>query len=424
MRIKILKNQRNTDLAIDIQPDKEQRIIAESGEKKKVSKHQRVAQRLREFVMRRYEIRFNEVLQMTEFREREENSIKPFRELNRRELNTMHYEALLEGIEPTFSEVEELVHSTYVNHYNPIEEYFKSLPTWDGTDRITELAKCVQTDNPHWERLFRQWLLSMVAHWMKGDEAYANSTAPILIGEQGFRKSTFCRRLLPTELQMFYTDSIDFSTSKEAERLLSRFLLVNIDEFDRLTEKQFASVKHLFQKPTTAIRRMRSETFGRQRRYTSFIGTTNCEDILRDPTGNRRYICVRVTAPIDTERPINHRQLYAQIVHLINSGERYWLNDEDESLIKETNKQFEYQDGLELLFLSAFKPGSQENGSYTRAIDIMSELRKNKLFNPRRDNNIFQLGRILTKHIPQKKRHNDGWRYLVERKNQRPQNPF
>lgn len=402
------------NVAIDIVKNK-RKTIDESGEKSQMSKHQRVAFRLRDFLQSRYEIRFNEVLQMTEFRELDGKE-SGFRELTRRELNTMHHEALLEGIEPAFSEIEELVHSTFIKPFNPIDEYFNNLPEWDGHDYINDVAACVTTDNPHWERLFRQWMLSMVAHWLKDDKSYANSTAPILIGEQGFRKSTFCRQLLPTELQMFYTDSIDFSTSKEAERLLSRFLLVNIDEFDRLTEKQFASVKHLFQKPNANLRRMRSETIGCQRRYASFIGTTNCEDVLRDPTGNRRYICVRVTAPIDTDKVINHQQLYAQLVHLIKNGERYWLNDEDESLIKETNKQFEYQDSLELLFLSAFKPGSTERGENLRAFDIMAELRKNKLFNPRCDNNIYRLGRILTKHITTKKRFNDGWRYLVEKR--------
>lgn len=409
-----LTHNENGNLAIDIEPGNK-RILDENEENSQMGKHQLVAIRLREFLQRRYEVRYNEVMQMTEFREKDDETAT-FRELDRRELNTIHYDALLEGIEPSFSEVEELVHSTFVTRFNPIEEYLQKLPAWDGHDRIAELAARVPTDNPHWERLFRQWMLSMVAHWMKDDEAHANSTAPILIGDQGFRKSTFCRQILPPELQMFYTDSIDFSNGKEAERLLSRFLLVNIDEFDRLTERQFASVKHLFQKTGTNLRRMRSESFGRQRRYTSFIGTTNCDEVLRDPTGNRRYLCVRVTNPINTETGTDYYQLYAQIVYLINIGERYWLNDEDESLIKETNKQFEQMDSLEMLFLSAFRPDNDTDGTYMRAFDIMAELRRNKLFNPRHDNNIIRLGRILSKHIPQKRRQNDGWRYLVERR--------
>ena len=383
-----------------------------------LSKHQLVAFRLTEFLKRRYEIRFNEVKQMTEFRER--NSLRfLFRELNRRELNTIHHEALLEGIEPTFGEVDELVHSTHTPLYNPIEDYLLHLPKWDGKDHIGDLARCVPTDNPYWERLFRQWFLSMVAHWLNGDEQHANSTAPILIGAQGYRKSTFCQNILPPEMQTFYTDSIDFRTNLEAERSLSRFMLVNIDEFDQLSEKQFAFVKHLFQKPATNIRRMYSETIATQRRYASFIGTTNSEEILRDPTGNRRYLCVYVTGKIDTDKKINHAQLYSQAIHLINNGVRYWINDEDENLIRATNKRFEIVQPLEMLFLDSFcsaEDTNEDNGTWLRSVEIMEVLSKSPAFNRKTDNNLVRLGKILTKLNLAKHRTQDGWHYLVRQK--------
>jgi len=387
----------------------------DEGQYSPFAKHQIVAYKLREFLARRYDIRFNEVLQITEFRERQSLQFM-YRELGRRELNSIHHEALLEGIEPTFGEVDELVHSTHVPLYNPIEEYMEKLPKWDGKDHIKAMAEMVPTDNPYWTRLFRQWFLSMVAHWMNGDETHANSTAPILIGAQGYRKSTFCRMVLPPEMQMFYTDSIDFRTNIEAERTLSRFMLVNIDEFDQLSEKQFAFVKHLFQKPTSNIRRMYSETIASQRRYASFIATTNSEEVLRDPTGNRRYLCVLVTDKIDTEAKINHAQLYSQALHLINNGERYWINDEDEKLIRETNSRFEVQQPLEQLFLAAFEPKEKtttENGTWMRSVEIMDVLAKMPAYNRKSDNNLYKLGKILTKLQLQKRRMADGCQYLV-----------
>lgn len=398
-------------------------IYKKAAEKERIGsssamyKHQMVAYQLREFLERRYEIRFNEVLQMTEFRER--RSLKfLFRELNRRELNAIHHEALLEGIEPTFGEVDELVHSTLIKTFNPIEDFLRNLPKWDGNDYISQMADRVTTDNPYWHRLFRQWFLSMVAHWMNGNEQHANSTAPILIGKQGYRKSTFCRQLLPPELQIFYTDSIDFRSNTEAERCLSRFMLVNIDEFDQLNDKQFAFVKHLFQKPVSNIRRMYSEAIGTQRRYASFIGTTNVEEILRDPTGNRRYLCVMVTEPIQTGTPVNYSQLYAQAVHLINNGERYWLDDEDEALIRETNTRFEVEEPLEMMFHSTFDTAEDEEEGKTewlRTTDIMEALTKHPAFNSRTDKNVRKLGKVLTKLNLKKRNHKSGTQYLVNR---------
>ena len=379
-----------------------------------MSKHQLTAFRLREFLTRRYEIRFNEVMQMTEFRPRQSMQFT-FHELGDRELNTIHHEANLEGIEALFSEVKGLIHSTFVTRYNPIDDFLDNLPEWDGQDRMAEVARMVPCHNPHWERLFKQWFLSMVAHWMINDVEHANSTAPILIGAQGFRKSTFCRNLLPPELQMYFTDRIDFRTEIEAERTLSRFLLVNIDEFDQLSEKQFAFVKHLFQKPATNIRRMYSETIGTQRRYASFIGTSNHQEILKDPTGNRRYLCVEVTDYIHTEKPINYAQLYAQAKHLVSKGERYWLNDEDEALIKMANTDFEVETPLEQLFLTAFsKPEEGEQGGWLSPVFIMETLQKSPVFNRQRDNNLNLLGRLLTKLRVSKKRTKTGVMYYLK----------
>lgn len=380
------------------------------------SKHQIVAYRLREFIERRYDIRYNEVMQMTEFRERQGLRFM-YRELNRREINNIHHEALIEGIEPTFCEINEYVHSTRIPLYNPIVDYLSKLPKWDGTDHIRMLAERVPTDNPYWHRLFKQWFLSMVAHWMNADEKHANSTVPILIGDQGYRKSTFCKIILPPELQAYYSDSIDIRSNAEAEHSLMRFLLVNVDEFDQLSDKQSAFVKHLFQKQESHRRRMYSETITAQRRYTSFIGTTNSESILNDPTGNRRYLCVKVTDMIDAKSHIDYAQLYSQAAFLINSGERYWVDDEDERLIEETNSRFTVETPLEQLFLSAFDivTAETEDAEWMRPTEIMTILQFLPIFNRKTDCNLYKLGKTLTKLKIAKRSCKRGTEYLVKR---------
>lgn len=380
------------------------------------SKHQIVAYRLREFIERRYDIRYNEVMQMTEFRERQGLRFM-YRELNRREINNIHHEALIEGIEPTFCEINEYVHSTRIPLYNPIVDYLSKLPKWDGTDHIRMLAERVPTDNPYWHRLFKQWFLSMVAHWMNADEKHANSTVPILIGDQGYRKSTFCKIILPPELQAYYSDSIDFRSNVEAEHSLMRFLLVNVDEFDQLSDKQSAFVKHLFQKQESHRRRMYSETITAQRRYASFIGTTNSESILNDPTGNRRYLCVKVTDMIDAKSHIDYAQLYSQAAFLINSGERFWVDDEDERLIEETNSRFTVETPLEQLFLSAFDivTAETEDAEWMRPTEIMTILQSLPIFNRKTDCNLYKLGKTLTKLKIAKRSCKRGTEYLVKR---------
>ena len=161
------------------------------------------------------------------------------------------------------------------------------------------------------------------------------------------RKSTYCRILLPPELRFGYADSLDFSSKQEAERALGRFFLINLDEFDQITVNQQGFLKHLLQKPTANLRKPYGTSVRELRRYASFIGTSNQKDLLTDPTGSRRFICIEVTDPIDTNVTIDYRQLYAQAMHLLYKNERYWLNDEDEAVLRQSNSEFEQISPLE-----------------------------------------------------------------------------
>lgn len=370
--------------------------------------------RIKEFLERRYELRRNEVTGLTEYRVR--NGLDfCFHELTKYDKNTIKYEAALEGIEAFDAEINGFIESNYTPVYNPVTDYIENLGKWDGVDRIGALADMVPTQNPHWHRLFRRWFLSMVAHWMDIDSEHGNNTAPILIGKQGYRKSTFCRILLPPELRSFFTDSVDFRTKQEAERYLTRFLLINIDEFDQLSETQFAFVKHLFQKPNVAMRRMYSEAISHSRRYASFIGTSNHQEVLRDPTGNRRYLCVEVTAPIHTETPIEYAQLYAEAVALIRQGERYWLDDEDEALLRETNRTFESQSGQEIVLRDTFRPAMEgESGAQLlKLTEVLTAMQQHKAFDRKTMSGLVTLGRTMNKLGYTSKRKADGTYYWV-----------
>ena len=92
-------------------------------------------------------------------------------------------------------------------------------------------------------------------HWRQTDRKYANCTVPLLVGPQAYRKSTFCRSLLPPELQAYYTDRIDFSNKRDAEISLNRFALINMDEFDQNRVNQQAFLKHIFQLPSECSER-------------------------------------------------------------------------------------------------------------------------------------------------------------------------
>ena len=342
------------------------------------------------------------VLDEVEYRQRDSVHFY-FKPLDKRTRNSIALCALKEGLQVWDRDIDRFLTSDFVPLYNPVEEYLCDLPRWDGTDRIRALARLVPCGNPHWEELFYRWFLGMVAHWRGMDRQHGNSTSPLLVGSQGFRKSTYCRILLPPELRFGYADSLDFSSKQEAERALGRFFLINLDEFDQITVNQQGFLKHLLQKPTANLRKPYGTSVRELRRYASFIGTSNQKDLLTDPTGSRRFICIEVTDPIDTNVTIDYRQLYAQAMHLLYKNERYWLNDEDEAVLRQSNSEFEQISPLEHLFHCNFSSATNEKeGEWMTAMDIFNYLQENT-----RDklsiNKINWFGRILRKlNIPKK----------------------
>ena len=255
----------------------------------------------------------------------------------------------------------------------------------------------------------------MVAHWRGIDKQHGNNTSPLLVGSQGYRKSTFCRILLPPELRFGYTDSIDFKSKQEAERSLDRFFLINIDEFDQINANQQGFLKHLLQKPVANLRKPYGTTIQEMRRYASFIGTSNLKDLLTDPSGSRRFICIEVTGPIQTNVTINYHQLYAQAMHDIMKGERYWLDDTDEAIVKEYNREFERVDPLEELFLCHFRGAEEsEEGEWLTAMQIFNDLQQ-KTRDKLAINRIAAFGRTLRKLDILNKKSNRGTLYHLVR---------
>lgn len=91
--------------------------------------------------------------------------------------------------------------------------------------------------------------------------------------------------------------------------------------------------------------------------------TSNQKDLLTDPSGSRRFICIEVTGVIDTNRPIDYEQLYAQAMYELEHGERYWFDQEDEKIMMENNREFEQVPPEEQLFFVIFVPHSLKKGS-------------------------------------------------------------
>ncbi|MDD4404145.1 MAG: BT4734/BF3469 family protein [Parabacteroides sp.] len=381
-----------------------------------VNKARTLIMQLEEFMQRRYEFRRNIIRGDVEYRERE-SFYFDFKPVTEEELNGIGIMAHKEEIEVWDRDVKRYVFSNKIPTYNPIDDYLDSLPEWDGKDRIRPLAGTITCTNPKWSELFYIWFLSMVAHWKQMDQSHANSSLPLLIGDQGCGKSTWCRNLLPLELREYYTDSIDLSNKRNAELALNRYALINIDEYDSIKSKDQSFLKHLLQKPELNTRLPFKRSAGILKRYASFIATCNNFDLLTDPTGSRRYLCIEIQGTINHSHPVDHAQLYAQAISALRAGQRYWFTKEEETETTESNTQFQQIPLEEQLFHQHFRaPVNDEEGEYLPAIEILQLLQqrsKTKFSNT----SMNSFGRLLLKNKIPKKHTNAGNVYRVVDRN-------
>lgn len=367
------------------------------GSRSGLSNGQILMAQLDDFMHRRYEFRRNKLKGDMEYREQCSFCFH-FRPVTDEVINTISIQAQKEGIELWDRDVRRFIFSTRTPHFNPLEAYLRNLPQWDGTDRIRALAGTLPAKNENWQDRFYIWFLGMVAQWRQMDRMHGNSVVPLLVGPQGCGKSTWARTILPPELREYYAESLDFSSKKEAELALGRFALINLDEFDSINSNQQAFLKHLLQKPEVKIRRPYGQSICTQQRYGTFIATCNNTDLLTDPTGSRRFICVEMDGQIDNRQPICYEQLYAQAMAALHNNERYWFTHEEEIRIMQDNRSFQQSTPEEQFFFQYYRqPEEGEKGQWLSATEILLDIQKQSGMHISKTNMAI-FGRILQKN--------------------------
>ena len=349
------------------------------------------------FLNANFEMRKNLMTGVAEYREKfsDDQRFKPLTEEVR---NDMTLRATELGMKSWDRDVNRFIDSTRIEQYDPVNAWLDKLPEWDGHDYIADLAARVPTDQPHWEKYLRMWLVGMVAQWRESDrQLTGNALIPLLIGRQGCGKTRFCKIILPPELRDYYNDKINFKNEFDLNIALTMFALINIDEFDKTTNSQQIVLKYLLSSAEVKFRPPYGKTIKQFRRYTSFIGTTNQQKPLVDSTGSRRFVCVGIPngENINFEDTLNHRQLYAQALYLFNNKERFWLdNDEIATLISENAPYQKLNDLVEMIGETFRSPKKGEEARWWSLKEI-SELLASRYQNFDPETSFHKIGNAL-----------------------------
>lgn len=328
---------------------------------KEHTKAQGMLYQVEAFLGENFEFRRNILNGKTEYRLLTE-SVEPLKWhcLTKEAVNTLVREAKKNGIGGDKSprkDIEEFVYSNAIPCFNPVDEFLNHLPMWDKKNHVAKLWGRIPGLTSEQSGWLAIWLRSMVAHWMQMDMLHGNECLPVLIGAQGCGKSTFALRLLPPELRMFYMDHINFQNKFDCDMALTNNLLGNLDEFSNMGPSQQAKLKQTLSKVKVNARPIFGTAQEDKPRFASFLATTNDEHPLVDPTGSRRYLCIRIPRGkfIDNETQIDYQQLYAQVLfELKEQKSPYWFSNEQVERIQQVNLPYFKSEDLESMITSCY----------------------------------------------------------------------
>ena len=343
-----------------------------------MNEKERIVRFIENFLERRYQLRYNVVKGVAEFRPNDLR-FQQWQPLTDRQLRSIVVEQMKEGGESWMNDIRIYIESAHVPDYNPVHEFLAGCGEWDRKHNyIEDFARRLPTNYDRWPQYFHRWLLAVVAQALNINRDFGNSMVPMLIGGQGIKKSNFCKNILPPSMREYYMDDIKMDNAEQVERVLGRMWLVCIDEYNAKTDREQAKIKRILTEKDVQVRKMRSDQYTMVPRLCSFIATTNDLTPLPSGDGSRRYLCVEVTGEADMSGRIPYKQIFAQAVTELHDPDCiYWFTSEDEREIQVHNSQYQQESSVESVLTGIFEPATDRQKTHLWTVaTIQKELSK------------------------------------------------
>lgn len=225
--------------------------------------------------------------------------------------------------------VARLISAARQKPFDPVKQYLEGLK-WDGVPRLNKLlldyCGVEYGESEHIKRISRRFLVGAVARAYR--PGIQMDTVLLLQGAQGLGKTSFVRALggpFMAELHM------DVSNKDTLQAIAGRWF-VELSELAAARKTDTESMRAFITRRVDVMRLPYGRITEEFPRRCVFVGTTNDEEPLTDAHGNRRYWPVSV-GRIDTFALERDRdQLFAEAVVAYKSGERWWLDEEEQKV--------------------------------------------------------------------------------------------
>lgn len=210
--------------------------------------------------------------------------------------------------------------------YDPVLERLAAAQgAWDGLPRLdTWLAKAAGLPDDAYHRAVGRNLVGGIVKRARRPGSKHDEVV-ILIGPQDTLKSTLCRALALQD--EWFTDSVAFEGSPQniVPQLFGK-LVIELAELDGMARREVQYIKRFLSAQSDNVT-LKYEAFASDHaRRCIFIGTSNEQNPLRDATGNRRFLPVRIDTRIDIDFVrANFEQIIGEAAYLEATGEQFLI---------------------------------------------------------------------------------------------------
>jgi predicted P-loop ATPase len=220
------------------------------------------------------------------------------------------------------------------NAFHPLRDYLRALK-WDGNKRIAKWLPAFMGAefNDYTMQVGKMFLVQMVARIAQpGCQA---DYMLVLEGTQGLLKSSACRVLAGDE---YFSDGLPEISGdlRVASQHLRGKWLIEVPELHAFKGAEATKLKSFITRREEIYLPRYARVEAHEPRQCVFVGTTNEDTYLRDPTGGRRFWPVKtsVTGPIQIGLLRGVReQLLAEAVVAYEADEPWWPDQSFESEI-------------------------------------------------------------------------------------------
>jgi putative DNA primase/helicase len=257
------------------------------------------------------------------------------------------------------------------HRFHPVRDAFEALRgSWDGEKRLaTWLRRCCLEEDEFDDTDRLQQYLARVGTWLVM-AICARVLTPgckfdymtIFEGAQGVGKSTLARMLGGD----YFADTGLVLGDKDSYQNLQGVLVYEWGELDSLTKTEVTKVKQFISSMKDRFRASFDRRAKDYPRQVVFIGTTNEDHYLVDPTGNRRMWPVRVTRAIDLDWFAAQReQLFAEAMTYLDAGQRFHpTTKEQRELFEPQQQQRQIENAIQAAILRYLYDEDQKVGMH------------------------------------------------------------